>query len=298
MGVATFAQNNYTIDDSTTYKTKLDGNVQVMARIAAMFAPHQSSPAAMTVTIDAGALFVSGAIVAQSAQVSGAITAPVSNPRIDRAVIDTTTGALSIIPGAEAGSPSPPVITANKLPVAQIALVVGQVSILNANITDERIGSGAGSSSGKVVQIIDAILTSSGSTNVVVPYDNTIPQAAEMTEILTGTITPWNAANILRVDVIMPMMDTTTGQVGIMALFIPAASNNALSIASLGPAAANYTGGMALRYAIAAGGTSPITFSLRVAVSDSGYFYWNRRGAGDLFNTTSRTYMTIAEVTP
>jgi hypothetical protein len=36
------------------------------------------------------------------------------------------------------------------LPVAQIALIVGQSSILNANITDERVGTGAGSSGGTV----------------------------------------------------------------------------------------------------------------------------------------------------
>ena len=147
MGAATFLQTNFTTQDSTTYKTSIDADIQVLARLGQMFAPHQTGTPAMTITIDAGALFVSNALVVQAAQTSGTITAPVSNPRIDRAVIDAATGVLSIITGAEAGSPSPPAITAGKLPVAQIALIVGQVTILNANITDERIGAGAGSSS-------------------------------------------------------------------------------------------------------------------------------------------------------
>jgi len=140
MGAAKFVQTDFTTQDSVTYKTSIDADIQVHNRIAGMFAPHQSSPAAMTITIDAGDLFVSNALVSQAAQTSGAIGAPSSDPRIDRAVIDALTGALSIVPGVEAGSPAPPAIPARKLPVAQIALIVGQSSIINANILDERIG--------------------------------------------------------------------------------------------------------------------------------------------------------------
>jgi len=143
MGVATFVQTNYTGQDSATYKAAIDADLQVLAVIGQDFAPHQSSPAAMTITIDAGSMFVAGAIVSKAAQTSGAIAAPSSHPRIDRAVIDQATAVLSIITGAENASPSPPAITAGKLPIAQILLTVGQSSIVNANITDERSGSGS-----------------------------------------------------------------------------------------------------------------------------------------------------------
>jgi hypothetical protein len=145
MSVAQFVQTNFNVQDSVTYKTSIDADISVMARIAAMFAPHQTATPAMTITIDAGALFVSNALVVKTAQTSGTITAPASNPRIDRAVIDSSTGVLSIITGAEDGSPSPPAITSGKLPVAQIYLIVGQSTIINANITDERIPSGSAS---------------------------------------------------------------------------------------------------------------------------------------------------------
>jgi hypothetical protein len=139
MSVAQFVQTNFAGQDSTTYKTSIDADIQVLHQMGGMFAPHQSSPAAMTITVDAGTLFVNNAIVSQSAQVSGTITAPVTFPRIDRAVIDAATGALSVITGAESGSPVAPAISAGKLPCAQIALSVGQASIVNTNITDERL---------------------------------------------------------------------------------------------------------------------------------------------------------------
>src|SRR3990167_8639278 len=68
------------------------------------------------------------------AQQTALITAPTVNPRIDRLVIgNDAVGSLSIITGAEAAAPVAPVITANKLPVAQIALAVGQTQIVNAD---------------------------------------------------------------------------------------------------------------------------------------------------------------------
>lgn len=74
-----------------------------------------------------------------AAQQTAALTAPAANPRIDRLVVSDSTGALSVITGAEAASPSAPALTANKIPVAQIAWIVGQTQIVNADLTDERV---------------------------------------------------------------------------------------------------------------------------------------------------------------
>ena len=73
-----------------------------------------------------------------AAQSTGTITAPSANPRIDRVVVDRATGVASVITGAENASPVAPAITAGKVPVAQVAFVVSQSSIVNADITDER----------------------------------------------------------------------------------------------------------------------------------------------------------------
>ncbi|MEE8560300.1 MAG: hypothetical protein V3S88_06285, partial [Alphaproteobacteria bacterium] len=46
--------------------------------------------------------------------------------------------AVSVVTGTEDASPVAPAIPAGKVPVAQVALVVSQTTILNSDITDER----------------------------------------------------------------------------------------------------------------------------------------------------------------
>ena len=140
MPVATFLQNDFTTQDATTYKAALDGNVSVMARLSAAFAPGQQATPNMTVAVGAGALMTWGNVVPVAAQSTGVIVAPVANPRIDRVVIDAGNGAIATVTGTESASPVPPAIPAGFLPVAQVLLAPGATSITNAMITDERIG--------------------------------------------------------------------------------------------------------------------------------------------------------------
>lgn len=140
MAVQTFEQPDFTSQTATEYKNALDSAASIHNKVAGDFAPHQSDPAAMTVTLDAGKLFMPGgtSLVEQAAQTTGTITAPSSNPRIDRIVIDMVTGAVSVITGSEAASPSAPDITPGKLPVAQVLLQTSSTSITNSMLTDER----------------------------------------------------------------------------------------------------------------------------------------------------------------
>jgi len=144
MSVGTFTQPNHETQGGTAYKTAIDNSIAVMSRIAASFAPHEQSSPNMTVRVDAGVLWVSGDLVEVSAQNTSTITAPTTNPRIDRVVIDATTGSNLVIQGTESANPSPPAIPFGKLPVAKIYLTTTTTAITNQIITDERvIGSGA-----------------------------------------------------------------------------------------------------------------------------------------------------------
>lgn len=138
MATAEYKVTNFTVDDPATLKTKLDGNAAVLTRTGAAYQCYASTPAAMTVKVAAGGRMVLGALVENAIQVSGAIVAPVANPRIDRVVIDAVTGVASVIAGVENAAPVPPAIPTGKEPCAQIALAVGAVAISNINITDER----------------------------------------------------------------------------------------------------------------------------------------------------------------
>lgn len=154
MTVATKLQPNYTTQDAASYKASIDAMTAVHDRIASAFAPHEQdvgSPAPdMTMRVDAGFIFSGTTLTEVAAQtVSGFTTPSAGQERIDRVVIDASTGAASRVAGtAVSGSPSavPPAIPSGKLPCCQIQFTDSSVSVLNSMITDERIGSGGASS--------------------------------------------------------------------------------------------------------------------------------------------------------
>lgn len=145
MTVAAWLQTNFTTQDPTTYKGSIDGDLAVLARAGDAFAPHAQATPNMTVALDAGFRYDprAASLTAVAAQSTGAITAPVSNSRIDRVVIDAATGAVSVITGTPGVSPAVPALTAGKLPVAQVLLTSASTAIANSMITDERAVWGA-----------------------------------------------------------------------------------------------------------------------------------------------------------
>ena len=147
VGVGTFDQPDYELDTGTLYKTSIDNSIAVMARLAAAFAPHQKTPADMTIEIDAGDLWVAGALVTKAMQTATIEAAHLTLPRIDRVVIDAITGIYSVIKGTAGEGPSAPAITSGKLPICQVLVDHGTTAIINSLITDERVGGAGGGSS-------------------------------------------------------------------------------------------------------------------------------------------------------
>lgn len=92
----------------------------------------------MHASLDAGNLFDGQTLTEKAVQTSALITAPVTNPRIDRIVIDKVSGAVSVITGTAAASPVAPALTAGVFPVAQVLVQTSSTTITNTMITDER----------------------------------------------------------------------------------------------------------------------------------------------------------------
>lgn len=103
------------------------------------FQTVEDSPSAMTVVIKAGKTMNGETLVSIDNQTTTVITAPVSNPRIDRIVIDKLTGVYSIVAGSESATPTAPAIPVGKMPSSQIALSTSTTTITDSLITDERI---------------------------------------------------------------------------------------------------------------------------------------------------------------
>ena len=140
------------VQDPTTYKGNIDGDIAVAQRVADAFAPRPASPAAMSIVVDVGFIASESPsglqsiveVAQQSVTLAAAPGAP--NSRIDLVVIDGVSGIASVITGAPGNPPSPPALTPGKRQVAQIAVPSGALAIIASNITDLRAVWGSASS--------------------------------------------------------------------------------------------------------------------------------------------------------
>ncbi len=163
-------------NDNTQLLQAIQAAIGTMAR--GMFAPEPTVPASMSVVIAAGYLPGAATVTLIPAQTTAAFAAPASNSRIDRIVINRTTGAVSVVAGAPAAAPVAPALPAGTLPIAQITLTAGRQAITAAMITDERdlpplgLGSAAFSAlSSAVASVVAAIIGPVAAGNIPVFKD-------------------------------------------------------------------------------------------------------------------------------
>ena len=83
--------------DVPGYLNQLGGDVNVLSRLAAAFAVNELTPPAMAVIVQAGAALRDGNVVEIAARTTPIITAPPSNPRIDRVVLNPLTDVLLVV---------------------------------------------------------------------------------------------------------------------------------------------------------------------------------------------------------
>lgn len=165
MTVATYAQSNFTVDDPTTYRGKLDGNCSVATTIVDNFAPHAAATPNMTIVCDGGRIPSVGVVPAtQAQQATGLVSVPVANPRTDIAYIDAISGNLGYTTGTESVTPVDPAIPAGKIAIARLAMTVGMTTITNSIITDLRapaLAASGGGLTGQVYYTANTVLPSS-----------------------------------------------------------------------------------------------------------------------------------------
>ncbi|ALJ36892.1 MULTISPECIES: hypothetical protein [Azospirillum] len=123
----------------TFYPSPIDqsaSNWAVARRIVGPFAPRELTIPSMSLGLDAGWLLKESNLLEVPAQTVGPF-APTANLRVDRVVIDHSTGEAEIILGVES-STVPPAIPAGKLPIAQVHLLNNTSAITNDIVVDER----------------------------------------------------------------------------------------------------------------------------------------------------------------
>jgi len=143
-----------------------------------------------------------------------------------------------------------------------------------------------------VIQVVNTSTVTSTTSALTIPDDDTIPQITEGYEVLTSSITPTNASNILMIEVFVNYAHNVNATVA-MALFQDATAD-ALASTAWREVNLNLSHRMVLPHYMVAGTTSSTTFSVRMGAS-SGTFTINGSGGVRKHGGVMASSITITE---
>jgi hypothetical protein len=169
-------------------------------------------------------------------------------------------------------------------------------AIPNASITSSQLATGVANKLAQVVNTTTgALITLSGS----IPYDDTIPQITEGTQVLSRSITPTSASSTLVISISLNCTPLAAAEM-IAALFQDSTAN-ALSAMSMYASGAGERVNIAFTHTMVAGTTSSTTFTVRcgpaAAVGTSGELNGSGTAARRLGGVMSSS-ITITEILP
>jgi hypothetical protein len=143
-------------------------------------------------------------------------------------------------------------------------------------------------------QIVCKLVSGGQTTNTVIPFDNSLPQVGEGTQLISQAFTPTSATNLIRITLSCFAASDTPGGAVTLALFSSAGAD-ALQAVAMIPEGNGNGAGLTLDYIVSATSTAARTYSVRFGPS-SGNAYINRAG-GSVYSTAARSYLTIEEFT-
>lgn len=167
---------------------------------------------------------------------------------------------------------------------------------INIQYDNQDLDLGSGVVNGGVVQTVhtqDGELATGTGT---IPNDDTIPQNTEGTEFITCSVTPTDAANKLKVEVVFCGASSagSTGHV-ICALFQDSTADAIAVAKAIKDTSANTDAHTAFTYWMTAGTTSSTTFKLRAGSSVAGTTSFNGQSGGRKFGGRYVSSITITE---
>lgn len=156
---------------------------------------------------------------------------------------------------------------------------------------------------GKNIQVVQTSTSAFLTITAIIPFDNTIPQQGEGTEIITLAITPTSATNRLYISftAAASTIGAASTGTGVGALFQDATADALAStfIDSTPAAAVSDVTTACFNFSMLAGTTSSTTFKIRGGVVGGDDTLWINGTAGAaVFGGVSSTTLTITEIAP
>jgi len=147
----------------------------------------------------------------------------------------------------------------------------------------------------KIVQIVNYQTGANATGTTVLPFDDTIPQKTEGDEYMTLAITPTNATNKLKIDVVWFGGTSTTAYYIGVALFQDAAAD-ALAAGFNYDSTGSAPSMISFTHYMTAGTTSATTFRVRAGFQTSATLNFNGYGGGRKFGGVMASSITITEI--
>ncbi len=148
---------------------------------------------------------------------------------------------------------------------------------------------------GDTVQVINTQTGEVSTGTTLIPFDNTIPQITEGTQFMTASITPTNASNVLIIEAVIHMANSTGGA-NTAALFQDSTANALAGVISSQYGVSGGVQPVVLRHRMVAGTTSETTFRLRAGPAGAGTLTFNGVSAGRILGGVLASSITITEI--
>jgi hypothetical protein len=195
-------------------------------------------------------------------------------------------------------------VTSSGLTMAT-ARLLGRSTASTGAVEEITVGSGlslsagslsaTGGSGGKLVQSVATTLATMSTNTSTIPFDDTIPQSGEGTEIMTRSITPTSTSNKLRICAMVHLSTASTAQ-NTVALFRDSGAN-ALAVSCF-TAVSGYMLSIPLIFEETAPSTSSITYKIQVGNTFGGTMTINGRSGARTFGGAMISYLTVEEIAP
>ena len=166
-------------------------------------------------------------------------------------------------------------------------------SLLDGEITTAKFATNVG---GKVVQIVNTQSVAETSGTTVTVYDDTVVTSSEGNQMLSRTITPTHASNLLYIEGVINIGFSASGNNHIVVALFEAASANSIAAWMCNTDSAATSTPISFGYYLVAGGTSEQTYNLRVGCNAAGTIYMNRNGTQTLYAGTATSILKITEI--
>lgn len=137
--------------------------------------------------------------------------------------------------------------------------------------------------------------TTNADLSVIIPYDDTIPQNTEGTQVLTASITPKSTSSRIRARFQGEVINSAAATNVIAAMFVGAGANAVRSTVVTTPGA-NLATQIVLEYEFAPGSVSAQSFAVRVGPASATNIRLNGSAAGRLFGGTSAATLVLDEI--